>query len=405
MTNTPLEDRDHDSLHRRVDPMQHSPFTVTDVRRRARRIQRRRTVAASAAVAAALAVAVPVGLAMNGPAQRTDMPPATRTPQITGPVLVDPRSADVGDAPAVPLVDATGPRLVAGDQTFDLPVGYDQITPYQDGWIAMHNVDGARTITVLDDTFGVVEQTEDNSALTVSPDGTRVTFAFYDGRRWSILNNAVAGGELERPWTTLPDGPYASEVFTIGFVSDTEVLAGQLDQGDGTITTFVADGDDREDLPGLDQARSASPVTGMVAGRTTLEDGRSCGAVVDGRARSGASVWTSCDHELGAFSPDGRHLVGFAVVPDGPSPTLSILDATSGEPVIDFEVAGARNRVVGLAPEVAWEDDETLVATYVDGDQQYVVRLGLDGTVERVTGPVTSDPGTLALRLTPGVLG
>jgi hypothetical protein len=43
-----------------------------------------------------------------------------------------------------------------------------------------------------------------------------------------------------------------------------------------------------------------------------------------------------------------------------------------------------------------------LLATYTDGNQQYVVRLGLDGAVERVTGPVTVDPGQVALRLTPG---
>src|SRR5687768_10027033 len=99
MNSTPLEDQVHDALHRQVDPMLHSPLTVTDIRQRARLIQRRRTMAAGAAVAAALAVAVPVGLTMDGPARRSDVPPATQTPQITGPVLVDPRSARVGDAP------------------------------------------------------------------------------------------------------------------------------------------------------------------------------------------------------------------------------------------------------------------------------------------------------------------
>ena len=60
MNQTPLEDQVHDALHRRADPIQHAPFTVTDVRRRAKRIQRHRTIAASAAVAAVLAIAVPV---------------------------------------------------------------------------------------------------------------------------------------------------------------------------------------------------------------------------------------------------------------------------------------------------------------------------------------------------------
>ena len=32
MNQTPLEDQVQDALHRRVDPIQHSPLTVTDVR-------------------------------------------------------------------------------------------------------------------------------------------------------------------------------------------------------------------------------------------------------------------------------------------------------------------------------------------------------------------------------------
>ena len=70
MNHTPLEDRVHDALHRRVDPLQHAPLTVTDVRRRAGRIRRRRRAVAGAAVAAALAVAVPVGIGLGSPAQR-----------------------------------------------------------------------------------------------------------------------------------------------------------------------------------------------------------------------------------------------------------------------------------------------------------------------------------------------
>jgi hypothetical protein len=117
----------------------------------------------------------------------------------------------------------------------------------------------------------------------------------------------------------------------------------------------------------------------------------------------GAAVWETCDHQLGAFSPDGQHLVGLAAYFDGPgSPSLSILDATTGEPVVDFELTAAPQRVVAIAPEVVWEDDQTLLATYIDGTEQYVVRLGLDGTVERVAGPVTNDDSTLSLRLTPG---
>ncbi len=80
MNDTPLEDEVQAALHRTADPMERSPLDLADVRTRARRIQRRRTVAAGAAVAAVLAIAVPVGLSMVGPTQRSEVPPATEPP-------------------------------------------------------------------------------------------------------------------------------------------------------------------------------------------------------------------------------------------------------------------------------------------------------------------------------------
>ena len=403
MNSTPLEDQVHDALHRRVDPLEHSPLTVTDVRRRARRIQRRRTVAAGAAVAAALAIAVPVGLAMNGPAQRTELPPVTQTPQVTGPVRIDPRSASIGKPPAVTLVDTSGPSLTTGGETVGIPTAYEQITPYREGWIAVVNDEGVRTVQILDEDFGVEDNISDTSALTIADDGSRVAFAYYDGIRWIIVDYDSAGERAEET-TPLPDGPLEATVRTVGFLPDGELVAAQVVDTEGTEETFVVTAQaTTEPVPGFTKAVSASPVTGMVAGLIRVEGAESCSAVLDGRARTGAEVWGTCNQQLGPFSPDGRHLVGLAEYFDGGgSPTLSILDATTGDPVIDFEVTPARNRVVGIAPEVVWEDDETLLATYLDGNQQYVVRLRLDGTVERVAGPVTNDDGTLSLRLTAG---
>ena len=405
MNSTPLEDQVHDALHRRVDPLEHSPLTVTHVRRRARRIQRRRTAAAGAAVAAALAIAVPVGLAMNGPAQRTELPPVTQTPQVTGPVRIDPRSASIGEPPAVTLVDTSGPSLTTGDETVGIPTAYEQITPYRDGWIATVKDGGVTTIQILKADFGVEDYVEDTSPLTVADDGSRVAFAYYDGIRWIIVDYDTAGERAEET-TPLPDGPLGATVRTVGFLPDGELVAAQVDPADGGEDTFVVTAEGTtEPIPGFTTAVSASPVTGMVAGLIRVEGAESCSAVVDGRARTDAEVWGTCNQQLGPFSPDGQHLVGLADIPDGPSPTLSILDATTGDPVIDFEVTPARNRVVGIAPEVVWEDDETLLATYMDGNQQYVVRLRLDGTVERVAGPVTNDDYTVSLRLTPGRVG
>ena len=404
MTNTPLEDEVRDALHRRVDPLQHAPLTLTDVRGRAGRIQRRRTVAASAAVAAAVAVALPVGLAMNGGAQRTVVQPSTQTPEVTGPVLVDPRSAEAGDAPGVPLVDTTGPTLTAGGEPVGIPESYDQVSPYRDGWIATVRDQGEVTVQVLDSAFTVLGSVPDASLLTIADDGSSVAYAYSDGIRWILVDLDPAVERAEQA-TPLPDSPLEATARTVGFLPDEALVAAQVDPDDGSETTYVATAGSITELPGFIHAVSASPVTGMVAGRTSSSGGGSCSAVVDGRAGTGSALWDTCDHELGAFSPDGAHLVGFADVTDGPSPTVSILDATTGRSVLDFEVAGARDRVVGIAPEVAWEDDRTLLATYLDGTQQYVVRLGLDGTVERVAGPVVNDDFGLSLRLTPGAMG
>ncbi|MFC7361946.1 hypothetical protein [Nocardioides astragali] len=405
MNSTPLEDQVHDALHRQVDPMQHSPLTVTDVRQRARLIQRRRTIAAGAAVAAALAVAVPVGLAMDGPARRSDVPPATQTPTITGPVRIDPRSASVGDPPHVTLVDATTRTLVAGGEEYVLPESYDQITRYRDGWIAVFDDQRAPTLHILDSRFDVVEYVLNASALTVTDDGSRVAYTNHDGYRWVVVDNEVTGEQAERT-TALPNGSVEARVRTVGFLPDDGLVAAQTDPADGTETTFIVTPEGTtKPLPGLIEAVSASPATGMVAGLTSvdMESAQSCSALVDGRDSNGDAAWETCDHQLGAFSPDGQHLVGLAEYFDGPgSPSLSILDATTGEPVIDFELTAAPQRVVAIAPEVVWEDDQTLLATYIDGTEQYVVRLGLDGTVERVAGPVTNDDSTLSLRLTPG---
>ncbi len=408
MNSTPLEDEVRDALHRQVDPLQRTPLGLTDVRRRASGIRRRRAITAGAAIAAVLAIAVPVGLAATGPARRADVPPATQTPQVSGTVRIDPRSAPVGDGPRVPLIDASGPTLVVGDQVLDLPKPYDQITPFRDGWIAVRQVEGVGMLEVLDASFDVIEFETHDSPVTVSPDGTRVAWAAYNGDHWSVLNNDVVGVEVERPWTTLDEGLDGSEAGTIGFVSDDEVLTFQLDNRRGTISTFLADGDTIVDLPWVEQAVSASPATGMIAARATVADGRSCGATFDGRTRAPQPLWTDCSRTLADFNPDGSLVAAFPEGDqgsDGNPPGLSILDASTGRALVDFAVTGASGRAVGIATQVAWEDDETLLATYIDGNQQYVVRLGLDGTVERVAGPVTNNDFTVSLHLTPGTPG
>jgi hypothetical protein len=398
MNHTPLEDQVHDALHRTADPLDRAPFTLGDVRTRARRIQRRRAAAAGAAVAAMVAVAVPIGLDMAGPTQRSEVPPATQppSPAVTGTVRIDPRSAEEVDSTSVPLIDVDAPGLITPDGVIALPKAYDTITPYLDGWVGVAMDEGWGTLEFLDSDENVEDSAGPTGGLVVSPDGEQIAWSEYTGSQWQVVV-ADPSGTMERVYTQFPPSSEDQRVQPVGFVSDREVVVRRYD-GNGTATTYLAGGDTPVEVPGLIAALSASPVTGMVAGMTRSEGGSSCSAVVDGSARTGAAMWDTCDHLLDSFSPDGQSVIGFAPDSDGyGSPTVSVLDASTGEVLVDFDVVGSRRQIVAFHDRVAWEGDDTLVLTMLSGDERYVVRLGLDGSVQRVGGATSVDSSGLVV--------
>lgn len=401
MSTTPTEDQLQDALRGRADSLDAAPLSLADVRTRARTIQRRRIATAGVGIAAALALLVPAGLAVTAHAPRSEAPPASQVPVVTSPVTVDLGSAPRGEAASVPLLVNGERRLVTGGEELTLPADYEQIAPYLDGWIAVRNEEGNRTVDFLGADLRVDESTS-GDVLTIRNDGERVAFATYDGVRWTVINSDALGREQEI-WTNLTPGPREARVRTVGFLPGDEVVAAQTDPGDGTESgMLVTRGSETEPLDGFLSLVSSSPATGVVAGQTEFTGDGSCSAVSDPRSGRSGMLWETCEHQLGAFSPNGSRLVGMSPYFDGLTfPTLSVLDSTTGEPVLDFEVPGAGTRAVGFTPEVVWEDDSTLLASVVDGDQHRVVRLGLDGSVEIVAGPITHDPFTPAYRLSP----
>lgn len=397
MSRTPLEDRVHDALHRRVDPIQHAPLTVTDVRRRAQRIQRRRAVAAGAAVAAVLAIAAPIGLSMNGPSQRSEVPPATQqptpTPQVvTGTVPVDPRSADVVEETPVPLLDVDGPSLITRDGTIDLPGPFSTLTPYLDGWVGIAMDEGRGTIQFLGADLAVEGGGSPTGGLVVSPDGQRVAWSEYTGSRWRVVLADPSGG-VERVYTTFPPAPEEQLVVPVGFISDKEVAVRAYDDTT-TTTTYAAGGGDPVEVPGLLQVDAASPATGVVAGLSETRLEGACSAVVGALARTGAKVWKTCDHRFGPFSPSGTYVVGTDPQTDGNgAPAVAVLDAASGEAIVTFEAVLPRRTVGGFWSQMAWEGDEALVVRMFSGGDYFMMRLGLDGSVQRIGIPSAGESG------------
>lgn len=403
MNDAPLEDQVHDALHRAVDPLHRSPLTVGDVRSRARRIQRRRAVTAGAAVAAVLAIAVPVGLSLVGPVQRSAVQPATQPPDsiITGTVRIDQRSAPTSDTLGVPLLDVDTPSLIADGEVTELPEAYDQLTPYLDGWIGVVNNEGAYSWRQLDADFEVLDEAPTSSRLAVSADGARIAWAEHDNTRWYVVD-VTADGSREERRTPLAEGPAEARVDVVGFDSDTEVVVTQTDPADGALTTMRVDGSAATPVRGFIRPWAASSATGVIAGVTKVrKDLTSCSAVIDAQTRTSTPAWSTCDYTLADFSPDGKYVVGLASYLDGNgSPSLAILDATTGEVIVDYELIGPRNGVVGINDRVAWEGEETPVITVVSGDRQYVVRLGLNGGAERIIAPGTEpEPDRVSLVL------
>lgn len=401
MNDTPLEDQVDAALHRTADPLDRSPLSLADVRTRARRIQRRRTVAAGAAVAAVLAIAVPVGLSMVGPTQRSEVPPATEPPTpavASGTIKVDPRSAERVDATPVALMDPDVPSLITPDGTVDLPRAYDELAPYGDGWIgvALNDAPGVpwHTIEVLGPDLEVLGEGQPvaTGGLVVSPDGSRVAWSEHDGTRWRVkVGDAGAGSASD--YQMFPPSPEDQEVAPVGFVSEADVATTQND-GRGNVSTFVGSGETPGALPGPIEGRSASPVTGAVAGLKGSQDGRACSAVVEGVADTGATLWDTCDHTLGPISPGGTYVVGFDPEADGNgSPSLTVLDAATGREVVTFEAVLPLRTVGGFVTQLTWEGEQALVVRLFSGDEAYMMRLGLDGTVQRIDLPSAGASG------------
>lgn len=383
MNHTPLEDQVHDALHRRVDPLQHAPFDVTDVRRRARRIQRRRATAAGVAVAAVLAIAVPFGLAATGPAQRTEVPPATQPPApsiASGTVLVDPSSAETLAQAPVPLLDVDAPSLITSDGTIDLPGPFAVLTPYLDGWVGVQMDEGAGTLRFLGADGTVEDGGIPTGGLVTNPDGTRVAWSEYTGSQWEVVV-ADPSGSTEPVRTTFPPAPPEHRVEPVGFVAGDEVVVRTFDDSVETKTYVVRDRQPVE-VTGLLEATSASAATGLVAGLSSLTADGACSGAVDA---AGTPVWETCEHSTGDFSPSGTYVVGTDPEADGyGSPTVSVLDGSTGEEIVTFEAALPRRTVGGFYSQVAWEGDEALVVRLFRGDDYAMMRLGLDGTVQRI---------------------
>lgn len=386
------------SLQEQADRIGGHPIDLESVRGRARSIQRRRRAGGAVVAAAVLAVAVPVGVTVAGglddaaPPQPAPSPEPTIEPaplQKDGSFLLDTEEAPQGAPPQVPYIVIDEDRLSTPDGSSELPDGIVQLAPYGDGWMAIQAGDyggiGTRVVE-LDSDFEITgdavlpEPRLSGPSLVANADGSRLGWVELEDGNPVLVNAPTEGGTTVR--TRLP-GDLNTQTAPVGFLADGTLVYTTADS-----TTFenefglVTTSGETTPFDGFNALASTSEATGLVAGQTQFLGDGSCSGVTDPAAGS-RLLWETCDYSLGQFSPDGRYIVGLAAYSDGPgSSSLSILDAGTGEPVVDY--SGPRGRTVSGVGEVVWEDADTVLATVTQGIDQTIIRAELDGAVSRV---------------------
>jgi hypothetical protein len=123
----------------------------------------------------------------------------------------------------------------------------------------------------------------------------------------------------------------------------------------------------------------------VLAGFTEITDSSTCSAVENVDT---GSAWTTCDHQLEGYAPDGKHLSAFPAYFDGAgSSSLAVLDTATGDVVIDLQTMQD-----AFVTHVAWEDNEHLLAVVGEGPRAAILRIGLDGSREYAVPPTATEP-------------
>lgn len=127
----------------------------------------------------------------------------------------------------------------------------------------------------------------------------------------------------------------------------------------------------------------------LAAGITEVheDDLSTCSAVET--TSSDKPGWTTCGHQMVAFSTDGKHVLA---QPDGDGlgPTsLAVFDADKGTKVLDLSVADQ-----GYVRQMIWEDNTHVLATIYQQGQWGIVRIGLDGSRQYAVPPVPAQDDT-----------
>ena len=261
-----------------------------------------------------------------------------------------------------------------------------QLERFGDDWLALQSGDFGNDVGTqllrLDSDLEI-RSTVVAASLVVDVAGQHAAWIEVDDAGVRTLVQADPGGELART-------PVGGSAQLIGHLTGDRVVFADPDYetGDDTFGIVGVDGT----VTPMDQVvrlLSSTEATSQVAAMTRYPQsglGKVCYAVLD--PVSGTRAFETCDFEPRTFSADGTLVAGFTAGDDGlGSPQLAILDAATGEPLVEW-ASERDDRSPALVQSVVWEDDDTLLATVTEGTEQTVVRAELNGSMEEVADPI-----------------
>lgn len=379
-------------LQDQVDGMGGHPLGLGDVKGRAGQIRRNRRIAVGVGVAAAVAIIAPVATiaAQNLDSSGQGIPPAGPVPVEIARKTLTLDGLARGDAPAVEYFTPDG-VVLPGEGLQELDGSYQALvpSPADGGWIAVEP--DRQGIRYFSEDFQPQGGSGKTDGLATTPDRAWVTWGAPESGAQTLVLRSTTDPEAGMVW----DFPEFPAVMPVDFVAEDRVVYQSIDQQDGSVDAGIAEPDGSfTKLPGVVGVSSANPVNGLIAVQTrTNKDASGCFGVVDPDVSTTEPAWETCDHSLGAFSPDGRYVMASSPYGDGFGlTTLEVLEAETGEMVARFTQAS--NTQIALVMPV-WESDSTIVTVAAEGETQTLLRLGVDGTLEEAVEPVKGEYGDL----------
>lgn len=393
-------------LHNRVDDLHHAPLTFRDVQGRATRIRRGRRIAAGVGLAAAAAILVPTALiagsGLDGskepdPAPRPSSPSATEgSPGAKPTVPLDVSDLETGEPPAVTWLVGTTAHLASGE-TIELSSEYQSVVQVGDRMVGIGNDDAGNLAAVvlseagepegsfpLTNESGIVSNGKGSAAAWIGPDG--VPMVLLDGRADPVQLTAVDGSGFGIGGLVGDDCNVVTDSEAPGSSGNSGCLvyvnAGSDGSAERTSWAVTSSGTASPTRDGLLAVSAVDADGSRLMALTKVTDSEVCYATTDA---SYETEWDTCRDKPEVFSADGQYLATVPANGDGYGPVeVSVLDASSGDPVVRFE----QDLTAQATPHyVVWEDAEHLLGPVYQGGEWSIVRFGLDGSMEYAVPP------------------